>query len=174
VAMLDELSMYASGARRALDRRVVRLDDLLSQVAGLEARESVGHGVRVEAALDPASVLADAYYLRQVFENLLRNAREATEGRPEPRLQVSLVRSGATAEVRVHDNGSGIAGDDVQRVFQPFVSTKGKGMGLGLAICREIVEAHGGRIEVESAAGVGTTFTVVLPLHAESAVLAPA
>ena len=166
VAMLDELSVYASGARRTLSRRAVRLDDLVQQVTGVEAREAAETGLVLDAsAMSPATVYGDAYYLRQVFENLVRNAREAMEDRDEPpRLWVSVARAGAVAEVRVTDNGPGIAPENLQSIFQPFVSTKGKGMGLGLAICREIVEGHGGRITVESAPGKETTFTVTLPL----------
>jgi len=176
VAMTDELSVYASGARRALNRRALRLDDLVQQVTAVEAREAAETGLVLDAsAMQAVTVYGDAYYLRQVFENLMRNAREAMEGRDEPpRIRVSVARAGTSAEVRVTDNGPGIAPDDLQSIFQPFVSTKGKGMGLGLAICREIVEGHGGRIDVESAPGRGTTFTVTLPVHAESPALAAA
>jgi two-component system NtrC family sensor kinase len=96
------------------------------------------------------------------------------EGRDGPRrLWVSVARAGAQAEVKVTDNGPGIAPENLQSIFHPFVSTKGKGMGLGLAICREIVEGHGGRLDVESTLGRGTTFTVTLPLHTEAPALAP-
>ena len=175
VAMLDELSVYASGARRALNKRAVRLDDLVQQVTGVEAREAAETGLVLDAtAMAPATVYGDAYYLRQVFENLVRNAREAMAEREEtPRLSVSVARAGAQAEVRVTDNGPGIAPENLPTIFQPFVSTKGKGMGLGLAICREIVEGHGGRMDVESILGRGTTFTVTLPLYAETPALAP-
>jgi signal transduction histidine kinase len=175
VAMLDELSVYASGARRALSRRALRLDDLVQQVTAVEAREAAETGLVLDAsAIAPAIVYGDAYYLRQVFENLVRNAREAMEEREEPpRLWVSVARAGASAEVRVTDNGPGIAPENLQSIFQPFVSTKGKGMGLGLAICREIVEGHGGRLDVESVVGRGTTFIVTLPLHSEVQALAP-
>jgi len=176
VAMLDELSVYASGARRTLNRRPLRLDDLVRQVTGVEAREAAETGLVLDAsAIAPATVNGDAYYLRQVFENLVRNAREAMEGRDEPpRLWVSVARVGAHAEARVTDNGPGIAPENLQSIFQPFVSTKGKGMGLGLAICREIVEGHGGRLDAESTLGRGTTFTVTLPLYTETPALAAA
>ena len=176
VAMLEELSVYASGARRTLNRRPVRLDDLVRQVAEVEARESAETGLTVDARdLGEATVNGDAYYLRQVFENLVRNAREAMEGQEQPpRVAITVARRGADAEVRVADNGPGIAPEDLQRIFQPFVSTKGKGMGLGLAICRDIVEGHNGRLDVESAVGRGTTFIVTLPLHTESALPAAA
>jgi signal transduction histidine kinase len=85
----------------------------------------------------------------------------------DARLAISVDREGGTAVVRVCDNGPGIAPEKLDQVFQPFVSTKGKGMGLGLAICREIVEAHAGRLEVESALGEGTTFTLRIPLYGD-------
>jgi signal transduction histidine kinase len=168
VDMLGELSVYASGAQRALNRQPVALDDLVRQVTRHEAREAEGTGLRVDdSRVAPAWVLADAYYLRQAVDNLVRNACEAMEGRDPSRLDVSLERDGGTAILRVADNGPGIPPDKLERVFQPFVSTKGKGMGLGLAICREIVEAHAGRLEVESAMGEGTTFTLRLPLYGD-------
>jgi signal transduction histidine kinase len=168
VDMLGELSVYASGAQRAVNRQPVALDALVRQVTAHETRESEGSGMRVDdTRLSPAVVLADAYYLRQAVDNLVRNAREAMEGRRDGRLEVSLERDGTHAVVRIADNGPGIAPDKLERVFEPFVSTKGKGMGLGLAICREIVEAHAGRLEVESAEGQGTCFTMRLPLYGD-------
>lgn len=168
VDMLGELSVYASGAQRALNRQPVALDHLVRQITRQEAREAEATELRVDdSRVQPAWVLADAYYLRQAVENLVRNAREAMEGRDQSRLDVSLERDGGTALLRVADNGPGIPPDKLERIFQPFVSTKGKGMGLGLAICREIVEAHAGRLEVESAVGQGTTFTLRLPLYGD-------
>ena len=168
VAMLDELSVYASGARRQLHREPCPLHALMGQVAGNEAREASGTGVRVDtSALGEATVLADPYYLQQVFDNLVRNAREAMEGQDDRRLWLRVERAGAMAVARVVDNGPGIPPEKLDGVFQPFVSTKGKGMGLGLAICKEIVEAHGGRLEVQSRVGEGTTFTVTVPLYVD-------
>lgn len=176
VDMVAELSVYASGAQRSLNRQPLFVDDLVRQVMAVEAREAEGTGVTVDATrLERAMVFADAYYLRQVLDNLVRNAREAmTEalaarrmtGR-EARLSVSVERDGGQAVVRVADNGPGIPPGTLGRIFDPFFSTKGKGMGLGLAICREIVESHGGHIEVDSTEGQGTTFTVRIPLHGD-------
>jgi signal transduction histidine kinase len=70
------------------------------------------------------------------------------------------------AQLAVIDNGPGIPAERLELVFQPFVSGKTKGMGLGLAICKEIVEGHGGRIEVDSRPGAGTVFRILLPVHA--------
>lgn len=175
VAMLDELSVYASGAQRQLNREPLALHALVGQVAGKELREAGGAGVRVDASrIGEAVVLGDGYYLHQVLDNLVRNAREALEERPDARLALSVERVGPMAAVRVEDNGPGISPERLERIFQPFVSTKGKGMGLGLAICKEIVEGHGGRLEVESREGEGTAFTVLLPLHTETTTASPA
>lgn len=166
VAMLDELSVYAAGSRRALTREPLALHDLLRQMARQEEREGTERHVRVDAsAISEATVLADIYYVRQALDNLVRNACEAMEGQADARLRLEVDRVGGMAVVRVADNGPGIPPESREGIFQPFVSTKGKGMGLGLSICREIVEGHGGRLEVESEVGVGTTFTLLLPLY---------
>ncbi|HEV3051110.1 MAG TPA: HAMP domain-containing sensor histidine kinase [Longimicrobium sp.] len=168
VAMLEELSVYASGAQRSLNRQPLFADDLVRQVMAVEAREADGTGVAVDATrLERAMVFGDAYYLRQAVENLARNAREAMAGQLGARLTVSVERDGGNAVIRVADNGPGIPPAKLSTIFQPFVSTKGKGMGLGLAICREIVESHAGRIEVDSTVGQGTTFTVRIPLYGD-------
>lgn len=168
VAMLEELSVYASGAQRAISRQPVAVDEIVRQVAGHEARESGESGVRVDVSrVGPAVVFGDAYYLRQAVDNLVRNAREAMAGQDDARLDLSVGREGGHAVVRIADNGPGIAPDKLDRIFQPFVSTKGKGMGLGLAICREIVEAHAGRLELDSQVGAGTTFTLRIPLYGD-------
>ncbi len=176
VEMVAELSAYAAGDQRTLNRQPLFVDDLARQVTANEAREAEESGVGVDASrLEQALVFADAYLLRQVLDNLVRNAREAmtdamAAGRMagrEARLAVSVERDGGQAVVRVADNGPGIPPGTLARIFEPFFSTKGKGMGLGLAICRDLVERHGGRIEVESTVAVGTTFTVRLPLYAD-------
>ncbi|HEY0154211.1 MAG TPA: HAMP domain-containing sensor histidine kinase [Longimicrobium sp.] len=172
VSMLDELSVYASGARRALSRQPVPVHEIVAQLARQQERDasmSVDAGVLGEAV-----VFADPYYLRQVFENLVRNACEAMHDQDDRRLTLRVESAAGSAEVRVTDNGPGIEPEKLDQIFQPFVSSKGKGMGLGLAICREIVEGHGGRLEVESTPGVGSTFIVRLPLYDATALEAGA
>ena len=163
VSMLDELSVYASGARRALSRQPVPVHEIIAQLARQQERDT---SMRVDAGvLGEAVVFADPYYLRQVFENLVRNACEAMHEQDDRRLTLRVESAAESAEVRVTDNGPGIEPEKLDQIFQPFVSSKGKGMGLGLAICREIVEGHGGRLEVESTPGAGSTFIVRLPLY---------
>jgi len=121
------------------------------------------------------TVLADGEKLRQVFANILDNAIDAMETLVEgrrielfiengARAAVNGMTRGAAATVRVRDNGCGIPADKIDRIFNPFFTTKEKGTGLGMAISRKIVEAHEGAIDVVSETGRGTEFLVTLPL----------
>lgn len=112
------------------------------------------------------TVSADRIQIEQVIHNLVRNALEATSTVPRPVLQVTTARSDdGMAVVSIADNGTGLDPDVVRTLFEPFNSTKGKrGMGVGLSLCRTIVEAHGGRIWAESVPDGGTVFRFTLPL----------
>lgn len=163
-AMLSELSVYAAGSRRRMSLEPLPLHQLLGQLAANAQRDG---RLQVDASrLAEATVLADVYYLRQALDNLLSNAADAMEGRTPARLTLSLERQEEWVAVGVEDTGPGIPPERMESIFQPFVSTKSKGMGLGLAICREVVEGHGGRLEVRSEMGVGTRFTLLLPAEA--------
>jgi len=111
------------------------------------------------------TVVADGEKLRQVFANVLDNAIDAlgtvAEGR---RIDLYIENGGKRATVRVRDNGCGIPADRVERVFNPFFTTKEKGTGLGMAISKKIVEAHEGAIDLVSEAGRGTDLLITLPL----------
>jgi signal transduction histidine kinase len=110
------------------------------------------------------TVLADAEKLRQVFANILDNAIAALEPITEGRRVELLINNGSGgATVRVRDNGCGIPADKIDRIFNPFFTTKEKGTGLGMAISKKIVEAHEGTIDVVSEVGRGTEFVVTLP-----------
>ena len=107
---------------------------------------------------------ADRVQIQQVIVNLVRNAAEAMAGQAEKRIEICSRREGRCAAIAVADIGPGVDPQALPTIFESFVSTKQHGMGVGLAISRTIVEAHGGRIAVESAAGRGTTFRLSLPL----------
>lgn len=111
-------------------------------------------------------VSGDAEKLRQVFANVIDNAIDALAPVAEARKIELFVENGrpGVATVRIRDNGSGIAPEKIERIFNPFFTTKEKGTGLGMAIARKIVEAHEGTIEVESEVGRGTEFQIRLPL----------
>jgi signal transduction histidine kinase len=108
--------------------------------------------------------------LVQVFLNLVLNAIDATESVGSPahdgRIELAVGRCSGGVEVTVRDNGSGIAGEDAARLFQPYFTTKKHGTGLGLFVTRKLVTDHGGSVDFESAPGRGTTFRVRLPLGA--------
>jgi signal transduction histidine kinase len=104
----------------------------------------------------------DPGQIRHVVMNLIKNAVESMEGKPGI-VKIGVSERDAMLCLRISDEGPGIEPQDLVRVFQPFYSTKLRGFGLGLAACKQIVDAHGGKMEVESAPGKGTTFRVYLP-----------
>lgn len=124
--------------------------------------------VRFDFMRDERPLLVDRIQLQQVVFNLVRNALEATEG-SGPRAVVVTTRSASKSEleVSVSDNGCGLP-EDPEAIFRPFTSTKLKGMGVGLSICRMIIEAHGGRLWAEPRAGGGAVFRFTLPIAQEA------
>jgi two-component system sensor histidine kinase BaeS len=110
----------------------------------------------------PVHVRGDAFALGRVWRNLLQNALDATPAGGS--ITVAVVVRDQRAEVQVADTGAGIEADRLANLFDEFVTTKRRGLGLGLAICRRIVEQLEGTVGVESEPGRGTTFTVRLPL----------
>jgi signal transduction histidine kinase len=114
----------------------------------------------------PLPIKGDQVQLQQVILNLIVNAMDAMSAVPsvERRIKVSTARDGNSACLFVSDVGPGIPVDQLERVFVPFFTTKPHGMGMGLSIARTIVEAHGGQLSVENAAGRGATFRIGLPL----------
>ena len=123
-------------------------------------------GVATEFRLDPAAtpVVVDRVQTQQVLINLMRNAIEAMDGCAVKRLIVTTATlDAAMVEVRVQDTGPGISPQIRERMFEVFNSSKASGMGLGLSICRTIVEAHGGKIRASDAEGGGSVFAFTLP-----------
>ena len=105
----------------------------------------------------------DSDQIHQVLLNLLLNAEQAIEDSGVVR--VAVTEEGDAAVVTVSDTGRGISAEQLPNIFRPFYTTKGNGTGLGLSLARRIVEAHHGRIEVTSSPGLGTTFSVALPVR---------
>jgi signal transduction histidine kinase len=115
----------------------------------------------------PLEVEHDSNQVNQVLLNLLLNAIQSIEH--SGKITVSVERHDRVAAVAVADTGRGIAAEHLPHIFRPFYTTKGNGTGLGLSLARRIVEEHGGRVEVSSAPGQGSTFTVFLPLRRSAA-----
>jgi C4-dicarboxylate-specific signal transduction histidine kinase len=125
------------------------------------------HGVRVRLSFDPRAevVFGNRIQLQQVMLNLVRNAHEALAESEWRELDVSTERlDDESIEIAVADRGSGLPDDILEHLFEPFHTTKINGMGLGLSICRTIVEAHGGKLRYEPNPGRGTIFRVTLPV----------
>lgn len=143
------------------------LGALIASVVDLARGELVQAGIdlRVEVPADLPEMMADEGQIRQSLINLVRNAREALAGAPVKRLSIGAFVEGDRLVVRIADSGAGIAPGDLAKIFDPFFSTKAQGTGLGLALVQQIVVDHGGTIEVDSAPGAGTTFTLRFPLR---------
>jgi signal transduction histidine kinase len=123
--------------------------------------ETAGISLRAELSTEPLFVEGDLFALGRVYRNLVVNAIQATA--PGGLVVAAVEGNGDRVQVRVYDTGCGIPADRLQAVFEDFVTTKRRGLGLGLAITRKIVEQLGGRISVASEVGKGTTFVIDFP-----------
>jgi len=144
------------------------LNEIAASAVELAESEALEAGVRVELGLAraPLPVGADRVLLEQVVMNLVRNAIDACREVPPARRRVSVATARASdgaALVRVTDLGSGVIADFEPQLFQPFVSAKPGGLGLGLSICRSVVEAHGGAIGYRANSAGGSVFEFTLP-----------
>jgi two-component system sensor kinase FixL len=152
-------------ARGESERRVESLAKLVEEASALALVGAKEQDIRVRTQYDPDVdlVLADKVQVQQVLLNLMRNAIEAMAGSPRRDLLLSTAAADGMAVINVADTGIGIDADMTAQLFQPFVTTKPHGMGVGLSISRTIVEAHGGRIWTEPNPGGGTIFRFTLP-----------
>ena len=149
----------------------VDLNYLVNEVLRLAQADARQSGVQLVAKLQPElpMISSDPIQVQQVLLNLVRNGIEAINTADSPRREVTVTTASGPAaiEVTVSDTGPGVP--DIERAFEPFYSTKADGMGIGLAISRSIIEAHGGRLNATSSAGDGATFRFTLPLDESSA-----
>ena len=149
------------------DRRVESLQRLINEANALALVGSREHGIDVRLKLDAGAdlVFVDRIQVQQVLVNLIRNAIDAMIDSDTRSLAISTRRAAADgfSQVTVQDTGSGISEAIAAQLFQPFVTSKRNGMGIGLSICRTIVEAHGGRIWFETGRAGGTAFHFTLP-----------
>ena len=156
--------------RGETDMRIEKLPDLILEASDLASAGTRARGVQVRLSFDPRadSVVGNRIQLQQVILNLIRNAHDALADSEQRELDVVTSRlDDGSIEIVVADRGSGLPDDIVEHLFEPFHTTKANGMGLGLSICRTIVEAHGGRLRYEPNCGGGAIFRVMLPVPPE-------
>jgi two-component system sensor kinase FixL len=142
------------------------LDEIVAETAALAAIDTGARGVKVDLMLAarPIMVVVDRVEIQQILLNLMRNAYEAMIGQDRRILSIAVAASAGMAEIRVSDTGVGIDPGNRDRLFLPFATTKADGMGLGLSICRNILDACGGKIWAEHPATGGAAFVFLVPL----------
>lgn len=151
----------------------ITLSDLLNDLYALYKNEATLH--HIQLALSPIQenvvLMIDAQQIKQVFANIIKNAMEAIKekaqihGPMDGFIRISAKLLVDRVQIIISDNGGGLDEETLTHLFHPFYTTKDKGTGIGLAISREIIQAHGGTIVADSILGKGTTFTISLPLH---------
>jgi signal transduction histidine kinase len=162
-ATLSDFLLFARP--REPTRQKGDIGKVVERVSALLQDERNGRrGLQVDVRVDPTvpQVTFDADQLTQVLWNIARNGVEAMQGQGQ--LSLNVGRRNGEVRITVSDTGPGISPDEQRRIFQPFISKKAGGTGLGLAIAQRIVSAHGGRIDLESAPGQGSHFTICLPV----------
>jgi two-component system sensor kinase FixL len=150
--------------KEARERQLERLEPIIQETSALAL---IGTSRLVNLDLNIAPGAAHAYIdrvqIQQVLLNLMRNAVEAMGASPQRKLSISTRANGDMVEVSVSDTGPGLTPEMRDRLFHPFTTTKADGLGIGLSICRTIIEAHGGELTCQSHEGQGTDFRFTLP-----------
>src|SRR5579859_2758708 len=151
------------------EREIVNLKDIIREMTTLLRKEAIRHSIKIHSELgeDMPDVLADRVQLQQVFMNLMLNAIDAMKEIGGKLTIGSRLASDGQVMVSIGDTGVGLPAENTERIFDAFHTTKPQGTGMGLAITRSIVEAHGGRVWATANAGAGATFHFTLPAKAE-------
>lgn len=144
-------------------KREINIEELFGQLQLLLAHPSLhfswGHGLTVTADIDQLTL---------VLTNIIKNAREATEGKPDACIEVIASESNGEAYIQISDNGAGIPEDLVEKIFLPFYTTKTGGTGIGLCLSRQIMRQHGGDLTLHNHRGEGATFMLTFSKSASS------
>jgi PAS domain S-box-containing protein len=152
------------------ERGIVNLKDIIREMTALLRKETVRHSIRINSELDEdiPDVLADRVQLQQVFMNLMLNAIDAMKDTGGKLTISSRLTPEGQLVVSIGDTGVGLPAENTERIFDAFHTTKPQGTGMGLAITRSIVEAHGGRVWATANQEAGATFHFTLPARAEA------
>jgi signal transduction histidine kinase len=171
-------SEIVSGARALFkkgkpEHRSIQMNEIIQETVSLLHDEATRRGIRIYTELDPAlpQGMGDVTHLQQVIMNLMMNAMDATDGiqNRSPDVHILTRRSGPNEVlVTVQDSGIGLDPENMEMVFQPYFTTKDRGLGMGLSISRTIVESHGGRLWATPGSNFGAIFQFNLPTNLES------
>jgi two-component system sensor kinase FixL len=161
--------------KEQVDRRSVDLNEVVMDALRMASPDAVLRSCQLETSLETnlPAILGDPVQLQQVLLNLVMNAFDAMQDTPPSRRKVFIATQSngdGTVRTSVRDYGVGISENMADRLFDPFFSTKTEGLGMGLAIVRSIIEAHGGKITAENGNDAGARFEFVLPVSGHSAV----
>ena len=162
--MVDAFSQYARAPDPAM--RELDLNALVHEV--LTLYESLGSSIRLDLAAALPRIVGDPTQLRQVIHNLLQNAQDALSDEPDPRITVVSMSDENSIRFSVTDNGSGFPEHLMKRAFEPYVTTKAKGTGLGLVIVKKIIEEHGGGVTISNIEPHGARVMILLPVPASA------
>jgi two-component system, LuxR family, sensor kinase FixL len=152
-------------SKREAEMRVESLLGTIEEASALALVGLQGLKLKIQVEEDAREAIIDKVQIQQVLLNLMRNAAEAMAGSTRRELSITAMRREDMTEISVADTGPGLPETVRARLFQPFVTTKLDGMGVGLSVCRTIVEAHGGALRAEEGPDGGTVFRLTLPCH---------
>ncbi|GAC1472084.1 MAG: hypothetical protein PVSMB11_07750 [Desulfuromonadaceae bacterium] len=160
--LVNDLLSYAKSDRESM--ATLNLTTLVSHVAVLLRQEAEHLQIKIICEYqEDIPIYGNRDRLAQVVLNVVKNAIQAMPDGGTVRITAAV--AGRLATIRVDDNGHGISQEEMSRIFKPFFTTKARGTGLGLALCRKIVEEHDGKIAVQSAVGQGTSVSIIIPIR---------
>jgi len=159
--------------KREPERQIENLSSTIAEASDL-ALAGVDRGLALTIKVEDGAeaVVIDRIQIQQVLLNLIRNAVEAMAGSARRALSITAVQANEMVEISVRDSGPGLPAAVKERLFEPFFTTKAAGMGVGLSVCRTIVEAHGGTLCAEDGVDGGMVFRLTVPRPADGAPVA--
>ncbi len=166
VTLIEEIKSFVRFEQNQMERRPTDLGRLSRELAAFLRFDKAFPQDKIQLHVNAHPVvMGNKFKLQQVLVNLLKNAADAIRNRDDGVIHIEVDAYPETAVLRVIDNGVGMSEEVLDRIWQPFFTTKGdQGNGLGLVICRQLIDGHEGEIECDSAPGKGTTFTIRLPV----------